>query len=477
MKRFTSHESLITTYDSRKYDIVFAVIAMREVVFFANIASLLREDGYNIAFLTFYEPGDAYLQARGFKVFSLHKETAKGIRDLSEDSIRDYEKKYGIENLRHLLIHEKLTFNRYDETKLLSKALNYLDYFEKIIQDNEIRIFMQELGGFIAPLTLFYAAQAHNVKHIFFEPAMYKGRIFFNLNTLDVDLFADSAPKEGTAQFVKDYIEKYYSEKTVVVPDKDKHLFMDMSLRKLVNKRNLEKLWYKVYNKYIKREEEEYNAILNHIQRALRTYFNRKSIGKYYKPFYSEEKYVYFPFHVPLDIQLTVRSREYLDQLFVVSLIADFLPVGYKLYIKEHPVGTGAYSAQQIKQLLKNENVVFLNPHTNSADIIKNADFIITINSKVGAEALMQNKKVIVLGTPYYKGFGVTADIAGLLQLKKVLVNLYKYAKEDISEEKLNSFFYKVYQSCFQGELYLNTEKNIDDFKESIKKYIEVRKL
>ncbi|MHC4183759.1 MAG: hypothetical protein ACYSR0_10445, partial [Planctomycetota bacterium] len=369
---------------SEEFDILFAVIAPREVTFFGKVADVLKEE-YNLtsAFLTFYQPGDRYLSKNGYRVFSLHKEVHSVGVKTGADRIAEIENKYGIKNIRQLLLHEKLTFNRFDEDELVMKLIEYDRYFDSLLRQHKIDNVVQELGGFVAPMSLYYNCIHHNVRHVFIEPSMFKGRLFFNVDSMDVQLNQMVPPGQEILREVENYVGRYKKDRTVVVPDKDQHHFMDAGIRKILNRRNVKRLCEKLYYKYIRRQKEEYDAISNHIRQHL-TMFLRRCLSKrfYCEPDYTK-KYVYFPLHVPLDFQLTVRENRYLNQLSLIERIGDTLPLGCQLYIKEHPASIGGYEYGALKRILRNQNIRLIRPSMNSYDLIANALSVITINSKV----------------------------------------------------------------------------------------------
>lgn len=266
-------------------------------------------------------------------------------------------------------------------------------------------------------------------------------------------------------QHVEDYMDEYVRNKTVAIPRKDAHHFADAGLRKLINKRNLKRLVEKLFYKYVKQEKEEYDALLNHVRRFFLMFLKRRLLSMHYcQPDY-EQKYVYFPLHVPLDFQLTVREPHYLDQLAMLRQISNNLPHGFLLYIKEHPASIGGYEYAGLRRILKNQNVKLITPNTNSYDLIKNAACVVTINSKVGAESLMQGKKTIVLGKPYYlqANSAISADIE----------SLGKFLNEKEQTQTVDvDFFCRVYESGAKGELYQNTAVNIEDFASSLEKHL-----
>lgn len=450
-------------------DVLFAVIAPREVEFFVNIANYLKEQhNINSAFLTFYQPGDKYIAKNGYPVFSLHKNVNVKKTKISEKKISELEKKYKISNIRHLLVHEKLTFKRYNEKKLIQKLIAYDKYFEYILKKHKIKNIVQELGGFIAPLSLYYNAINTKTTHFFIEPAMFKGRLFFNKNSIDVSLSKSSRSTPDFQTYIKNYINQYSVSKTVVIPAKDKAHYKGAGIGKLLQKRFIFRTIGKLYHKYIKNEKEEYDAISTQISNYIKMFFTKLKQNKFYKPPDYKAPYVYYPLHVPLDFQLTIRESLYLDQLALIENLLKKLPFGWKLYIKEHPASIGAYDFNKIKRLLKqNKNLVFIKSNINSYDLIKNAQFVVTVNSKVGAEAVKQKKHVYTLGHPYYLQ-SYYCDFIALQDLDKIF-----YSNKKKSQKKDLSFYQSVFFSSFEGELYLNTDENIKKFGTAIKTIVE----
>ena len=448
------------------FDISFAVIAFREAEFYSNIAQYLKEKkGINSAFLTFYEPADRYLANKGHRVFSLHKELKKTTYKYRKDRERIARKKYGLNSLNDLLFHEAHTFCRFNEEKLISKLLDYDIFFEKLLSENKFSLICQELGGFIAPLSLYYNAKFKNIDHVFFEPSFFKGYLFFDKNTLDAGIDLSVGISEKDINNVKEYIRGYLKNKPVAIPEKDKHHFKDANLKKIINKRNIMQLSKKIFYKYIMREKEEYDAIFNHVKQNILRLFRRLALSKhYYIPDFSV-KYAYFPLHVPIDFALTVRQNGLYDQLSLIEKVAKTIPVDKTLYIKEHPAAIGAYNVKKLKSLINNYRIKLVHPKINSYDLIKNSEYVLTINSKVGIEALMQGKPVYALGHSYYSSAKGVTVVTEINDLKNISVDGSLHAVD-------YAFFAKVYRSSFKGELYNNNEENIKSFSDNLAKFI-----
>lgn len=454
------------------YDILFAIMAVQEVVFFAPIAKRLRdEEGISVAFLTFHEAGDDILKREGIPYFSLHKikrqMEQKDYADISLSKIEERLKN----KIKELVIHEMLTANRQDEAFLHNKVIQYYAIIDKIFKENNIGCVIQELGGFIAPQLLYYISRYHNINHVFIEPAMFPKRIVFTLNRLyaDIDGHNNRALNAALDKDVDVLVRRYMESKTVVIPKKDRHFFQDMGLMRLFSPDNFRRLSRKLYHKYILGRKEEYDAIMWYALYHFIKLYRRKILNLYYSEPKAVEKYIYFPFHVPLDVQLTVRCPEFFAQESVVEQIAKAVPPDYMLYIKEHPAAIGGHSLKRLKKLLALDNVRLLHSRHNSFDIIKNSACVVTINSKVGFEAIMQGKPVVVLGKTFYRNKGVTIDAENISDIKNAI---NKALGMSIDNNKRNHFLNSAYKWSYSGELYENSPENVNNFYNSLRDFL-----
>jgi len=457
----------------QKIDILFAIMAVQEVEFFIPVARrLMQEDGLNISFLTFHEAGDDILEREGIPYFSLHKikrEKERNVRQASGD-VEHIEKKLGV-RVENLIFHEMHMSGR-NRKDLISKATCYDSIFNDILRRNDIGCVVQELGGFIAPLTLYYASAENRTDHIFIEPAMFRKRIVFTLNNLYADIPCYEDRKASMNDDLRSLLDDYKDRKTVVIPKKDRHFFQDMTFRRLFSSDNFRRLSRKLYHKYILGREEEYNWIFQYAAMHLIKAVRRKVLGIYYTNPVEGEKYVYYPFHVPLDVQLTARCPEFFGQEYLVTLIAKSLPPGYKLYIKEHPAAIGGHSLSKLKKALALcDNIRLIQPGRNSYDIIRKAACVITVNSKVGFEAIIQGKAVIVLGKTFYRGKGMTFDAgSSLSELPETLKKAVNCGP--VNQGERDSFLARAYDWSFKGELYENSPENLADFYNSLKAFM-----
>ena len=73
------------------------------------------------------------------------------------------------------------------------------------------------------------------------------------------------------------------------------------------------------------------------------------------RPFYDRldptRPFVYFPLHVTDDYKITRIIPHCVDQASLVEQVADALPVGHDLVLKEHPMSVGRNSVRLLRRL------------------------------------------------------------------------------------------------------------------------------
>src|SRR5690606_15695814 len=91
------------------------------------------------------------------------------------------------------------------------------------------------------------------------------------------------------------------------------------------------------------------------------------------------------------------------------------------LLIKENPKMHGKRPESFYSSVTKYPNVHWVHPSTESIDIIKRSELILTLTGTVGIEALAFEKKVIMFGKPpyaiFFKDLIFASDVRELPQL------------------------------------------------------------
>jgi len=181
------------------------------------------------------------------------------------------------------------------------------------------------------------------------------------------------------------------------------------------------------------------------------------------RPFYDRldpsRPFVYFPLHVTDDYKITRIIPHCRDQVSLVEQVADSLPVGYDLVLKEHPMSLGRNSIGLLRRLRRRPNVRLVQPYTSSHELIRRSAAIVVISSTVGLEALLYDKPVLTLGDPFYAGFGVTLDVHSFAEIAERVPELLRFRPDP---ERIRRFLHAAMRNCYPGAPVLvdRTEEN-----------------
>ncbi len=247
------------------YDFVISTLTLLEAEFWASVGKILRDKGNRVAFILFDEASRRVMHKNDFPYFNIH-ELRRDRKDARPDvrKIYEYAQTFGIQNIRDMFIHETLAYHRTDEDRLIHKTYDYLCVLDDIFSTNKINCIIQEMGGFAAYSCVFYGARKYGVDHLFYEPACLPGRIVFNLNSFYSDIpfqLLESPVSTEARTWAKSYIDQYCGMRNRVIPVKDRHLFRDMTLGRMVNTFNAIRLVRKLHHKYIVREKAEFDEL------------------------------------------------------------------------------------------------------------------------------------------------------------------------------------------------------------------------
>lgn len=133
--------------------------------------------------------------------------------------------------------------------------------------------------------------------------------------------------------------------------------------------------------------------------------------NKYFENPVEGEDYVYMPLHLIPESSVFVKASYYVDECNLIEQVSKSLPIGWKLYVKEHQamLGERGFSFYKKVAQLHNVRVVQVNYYTDPKPWIMNAKGVITITGTAAYEAALLGKKSIVFGeVPFSMIKGIT---------------------------------------------------------------------
>ena len=447
--------------------LLVTTLAVYQTSFWLKVAEELAAIGCRCSFLSFDDRSTEMIRQRGFEAFSCTESPRTPIKDDSQ--FKSVLERYNISDASYWLGHERVTFGIEDQQALRQRLVDYLSFADAACQELMKRgpvILVQEVGGFICVIASYFAALRLGIDNWFIEPSFFRGRLFYTRNS-----FGAPQPRvsQGTiAAEVRDYLQKTLAGRKIVVPLKDSHQYNAVT-HKIFNQRNSVRLVQKLVDKYLLGKHQEFGHIGHHVRTHLRMLASSFRLRPHYRSLDGLEDFVYFPFHVPADMALTIRAPQYLDQLALVGQIASVLPPGVKLAVKEHPAMIGAMDARRLVALLaQHDNLVLLDATCNNYDVLGRARLVVSVNSKSGAEALLVGTPVIALGDSFYKQSGIAYSVEQLDEARKLIAELLAERKQGPDRARVESFFQRVWESSYPGELFVATPENARLFGSSL---------
>jgi hypothetical protein len=138
-------------------------------------------------------------------------------------------------------------------------------------------------------------------------------------------------------------------------------------------------------------------------QRAVRLSRNRAAdaLGLFDEPV-EGERYVLYPIHFQPEASTLVQAPYYLNQEALIEDISKSLPVGHRLYVKEHLTNRGRRPLNFYKHIKKTFGVRLLGPDADTWSLIQGAAAIAVITGTMGWEGLLFKKPVVTFGDVFF---------------------------------------------------------------------------
>jgi len=131
--------------------------------------------------------------------------------------------------------------------------------------------------------------------------------------------------------------------------------------------------------------------------------------------------FVFFPLHYEPELAILLLSPFYFNQIELIRYVARSLPLQYKLYVKEHPAMYSKRARSYYKELKKIPNVVLVDTHIKSFDLIQKAKLVTTITGSAGWEAVLLGKPVITFGSVFYNALSFVTRLRDIETLPRVI--------------------------------------------------------
>ncbi len=170
------------------------------------------------------------------------------------------------------------------------------------------------------------------------------------------------------------------------------------------------------------------------------------------------ENYLYMPLHLIPESTVFLKGSFYVDEMNLIEQVSKSLPIGWKLYVKEHQAMLGERGIEFYKKCreLHNVRLVQINYFNDPKPWLINSKGVVTICGSTGYEAALFGRKSIIFAEVPYSLIDGVMLVDDFKKLPEAIKNLgeidnihscaaYLQTMKDVGFEY--EFFYLVEQS------------------------------
>ena len=371
--------------------------------------------------------------------------------------IREWEERYGSPHLRAYIIAERILAGRSDQERW-RYLLNHIDYLEKLCRRIQPDLFVSGPAAALPSWVAIRVLQGNDIPCLILSSGRFGDRVFLPhdpYERLGVESIYLQKRQSGLSAGEKATVEELltqYRLKNVRSPD-------FLTVRKTTRMRLLprpSRLWRTLWESHRtdhRYYDEPFSSILGRAIRARRSYFYQAALRSHWLSRISEyPKFFFFPLQFEPEMSLSTLGRGWTDQLELIRLVSESLPIDRWLYVKEHPMMCpGVRPWRFYRELLRLPRVRLLDQRLDSYAVIPHVEGIVTLGSTAGWEALMFRKPVLLIGHAFYEEF--REGVALLNRVEDIPSILRKMRNWTISEDALMAFIAAVLTKAPKGIL------------------------
>ncbi|EHU2433853.1 capsular biosynthesis protein [Acinetobacter baumannii] len=344
-----------------------------------------------------------------------------------------------------------------DKNYWLNVKVSLDSFFDEIIKNKEIDFILYENISNSFAYSAYIQCKKNKKKYI----GLIGSRLpnHFEIHNSVIDEEVDKIEKLAQLPVTKEEIEWFESYQKSIVdiqPDYMKQNGLDnvaisriVKLNKFLKALRLFTIGFKYKHYYDYQFGNPFMVPIKAIRVNIKRYLNTKKSQKFYinndelEICSSKERFYVYPIHFHPESSTSVWAPEYTNEYTNIINIANNLPFGTYLYVKDHRSAKGVQNYEFYKKISALPNVRLVNFDVNIKKLITKSAGVITVNSTAGYEALLLGKPVYILGRVFYENFP----------------NVYRISFKDIRKitnkqfQPVMKYFVSYYRYCKKGKV------------------------
>ncbi|HVV58630.1 MAG TPA: hypothetical protein VHC45_09725 [Gaiellaceae bacterium] len=399
---------------------LFTTLQTYESDFYGRVGAELERHGHEVAHVTVSRQAARLLREQGRDARCIHDVIAElGEPASLEDELRRIEATYPIPHIRDVYYADRVVDGRSEEWSA-HRTVQHFRALERIVDDVAPDVLVPEVGNETIRVVSHLVGLERGIPVLFLLYTLFPDPLRLTVDTLHAPIVPREELREPTPE-ERERVEAF------------RRTFTDAA-RPIRGYRRWPVEWrrVKLFVDHVRRKRTE-DADNEYLEpwRLLWTNLAETLRARAARPFYDRlhptRPFVYFPLHVTDDYKIRKVIPHCVDQVSILEQVADALPPGHDLVLKEHPMSVGRNSIRLLRRLRTRPNVRLVEPHTSSHDLIRRAEAITVISSTVGIEALLYDKPVLTIGQPFYSGYGTTLDVDSFAEIRAKVPELLRF--------------------------------------------------
>jgi capsular polysaccharide biosynthesis protein len=412
-----------------------------ESEFYGVVGQELERRGHFVTHVTESPRSAKELRAGGVDARAIQEVAAElGEPASLDDEVRRIEATYPIPHLRDVYRNDKACAGRPEEW-CIRRAVARFRALERIFDEAEPDVALPEVGNETIRIAAHLVAARRGVPVLFILHTIFPNPLRVYVDTLDgkiapLDELRELSPEE------REEVEAFRASFTAAATPIREFRRVPLEPRRA-----------KVFAGHVERKlsddrDNDYLRPWRLLHQNASEWLRARAARPFYDRIDADRPFVYFPLHVTDDYKIQRIVPHCADQASLVEQVADALPQGHDLVLKEHPMSLGRNSLRLLHRLRRRPNVRLVSPYTSTHELIRRSEAIVVIGSTVGLEALLYGKPVMTLGDPYYAGFGVTVDVHSFAELHDKVPELLQFRPDP---ERIAQFLHMAMRQCHPG--------------------------
>ena len=397
---------------------LFTTIQFLESVGWGRVGDELAARGHEVAHVAVSRRSAEALRDAGTDAFVLpDRVRTLGDIDVTAEAKR-IEAQYPIASLRSVYLSDPVSRGR-DEAWLVDRTVRHFLALEQVFDEVKPDVLVPEVGSETMRTAAHLIALDRRVTTLFVFLTMFPRPLRLYIDTPHAPLVdpeevrpLEAAERTEIEAFIRSYISRdrptLPHRRATITPAKLRDFARHVAVRATAERDN----------EYLKPSRFVTNLAK---QRA-----RARLSSRLHEPV-PDRPFVYFPLHVTDDFKVKRVIPHCVDQAYIVEMVADMLPQGLDLVLKEHPVAIGRNPVGFLRRLTRREHVHLVDPHTSSHELIRRSRAVVVISSTVGLEALLHGQPVLTMGQPFYSRYGVTVDVDSFRELPEAIARVLAF--------------------------------------------------